>query len=348
MLRQAWQPARMIHSRLRGFAIFAFAPLVLAATVTGCDDKPKVDPTADSASAPAAPDAATTAMIADAAPEAAAAEAPKRGGIRGAGGTLFAAARAQTFPADLVKKIDDAEAIGSGPPDPGMRDALKDMHGEIVSEIKAGKIENAKLEPKYVAIEKFSQAEHDKDGDALNALHAALDPAQRKTVADAARAQLAKRDEHMGKAADAGPPPGADAGAKPSMMKRNMDRLVRGIDLDADQQKKVDAATPKDDPKAFDPAEMKKKSEALYAAFEKDPFDAKKIDAFDQKKTRAGLEGETKLLALLVPILKPEQREKLAAKMEKGQSPHGMRRPGFGPQVGHGRPEVMEQDDDFN
>ena len=341
----------MIHSRPRGFAIFAFTPFVLAAVVTGCDEKPKADPTADAAPMTAA-DAGATAMVADASAEAAApmAESMKRGGVRGAGGMLFTAARAQSFPADLVKKIDDAEAIGSGPPDPGMHDALKDLHSEIVSEIKAGKIESAKLEPKYAAIEKYSQAEHDKDSEALNALHEALDATQRKTVADAARAQVAKRDEHMAKAADAGPPAmAADAGAKPSMTKRNMDRMARGLELDPDQQKKLDAATPKDDPKAFDPAEMKKKSDALFAAFEKDTFDAKKVDPFDQKKTRTGLEAETKLTAVLLPILTPAQRDKLAAKMEKGQSPHGNRRPGFGPPIGAAhRPDTAEQEDDFN
>jgi Spy/CpxP family protein refolding chaperone len=35
------------------------------------------------------------------------------------------------------------------------------------------------------------------------------------------------------------------------------------------------------------------------------------------------MEDETKLLGQLLPILKPEQREKLAAKMEKGPSSHG-------------------------
>jgi hypothetical protein len=52
------------------------------------------------------------------------------------------------------------------------------------------------------------------------------------------------------------------------------------------------------------------------------------------------MEHEAKLLAQLVPILKSEQREKLAAKMEKGPSPHG-RHPGFG-----NRPRVEQESDD--
>jgi Spy/CpxP family protein refolding chaperone len=126
--------------------------------------------------------------------------------------------------------------------------------------------------------------------------------------------------------ADAG---AGDGGAKPG---RRVDHLLRGLDLDADQQKKVDAvaASAKDDGKGRpDFAEMKKRVDALLTAFEKDAFDAKKVDAFDTKKMRGPMEEETKLLGQLLPILKPEQREKLAAKMEKGPSPHG-HRGGFG------------------
>jgi hypothetical protein len=88
---------------------------------------------------------------------------------------------------------------------------------------------------------------------------------------------------------------------------------------------------------------MKKKMEALLTAFEKDGFDAKKVDPFDAKKARAPMEIEMKLLGQLVPILKPEQRDKLAAKVEKGPSPHG-KRGGMG-----GRPPpILEQDEDID
>jgi Spy/CpxP family protein refolding chaperone len=89
---------------------------------------------------------------------------------------------------------------------------------------------------------------------------------------------------------------------------------------------------------------MKKRTETLLAAFEKDGFDAKKADAFDVKKSRVALEEETKLLQQILPILKPEQREKLAAKMEKGPSPHagGPKRSGFG----H-KPLTEPEEDDF-
>jgi hypothetical protein len=86
---------------------------------------------------------------------------------------------------------------------------------------------------------------------------------------------------------------------------------------------------------------MKKKMDALLTAFEKDGFDAKKVDVFDAKKARAPMDQELKLLGQLVPVLKPEQREKLAGKVEKGPSPHG-KRGGMG-----GRPPpILEQEED--
>jgi Spy/CpxP family protein refolding chaperone len=137
---------------------------------------------------------------------------------------------------------------------------------------------------------------------------------------------------------------GPDGGKPGWGAKSNVDRLTRGLDLDAEQQKKIDAIAAKDDTAKGgkpDTAEMKKNVEALLVAFEKDTFDPKKLEAFDPKKARGPMEQETKLLVQVVPILKPEQREKLAAKMEKGPSPHGRRAPGGG--FGH-RP-LEEQDD---
>lgn len=107
--------------------------------------------------------------------------------------------------------------------------------------------------------------------------------------------------------------------------------------MDAEQTKKIDAIAANDDGKSGrpDPVEMKKRLEPLLVAFEKDTFDARKIDAFDPKKARGPMEQETKILTQVLPILKPEQREKLAARMEKGPSPHGRRGPSAPGRPGH-------------
>ncbi|MDB4941801.1 MAG: hypothetical protein JWP97_1335 [Labilithrix sp.] len=317
-------------------------PLVLLALVAGATfaagcsgcDKPGDQAATDAALATPVAPAASSAVLADAdagdgGDETARRPMPMR---RGMSGQLFVAARTLGLPADTQKKVDEAEKIGSGPPDPALRDVTKDLHAELVSQVKAGKIESSKLEPKYAAIDKASAAERDKDAEALDALHAALDPAQRKSLVAAVRAQQAKREEHMGRR-DGGAPDAGGKGDAQGMAKRSLDRMLRGLELDPDQQKKVDALATKDDGKAHDPAEMKKRSDALLDAFEKEKFEAKKLEPDATKRARAGLEEESKLLEKLLPILKPEQREKLAARMDHGPSPHG-RRPGFGHRPG--------------
>ena len=322
-----------------------------ASGCSGCD-KP-ADNAVDAAAATSATPASSSAAVVDAdatAPEAGATvDRTFRGMHRGApGAMLFPAARALELPPETKTKIDEADKLAAPPGEAGMqaRQATKDLHAELVSEIKAGKIEPAKLEPKYQAIEKIAAGDRDKEAASLNALYAALDAAQRKAVVANVRGTQAKRDEaRAAHTKDGGAP---DGGAMAGAGKRSLERLTRGLELDADQQKKVDGIAPKDDPKSnVDPAEMKKRLETLLTAFEKDGgFDAKKVDGYDPKRARVALEGETKLVTQLLPILKPEQREKLAAKMDRGPFPGPMMGPRGGRRgMGH-RPLAEPEDDE--
>jgi len=262
----------------------------------------------------------------------------------GPGSMLFQAARSLDLSADQKAKVAAAETTAKGGGEASrdaMKTAGKDLHTDLVAGVRAGKIESSKLEPRYAAIEKVVGESQAKEADALNALHAALDATQRKAAVANVRAKQTMREEKM--AHREGGDGGAADGGKPAWSsKRSVDRLLHGLDLDADQQKKVDAVVAKEDAaKHPDPAEMKKNMDAMLTAFEKDTFDAKKLDLFDAKKMRGPMEQETKLLGQLVPILKPEQREKLAARMEKGPSPHAGRGAGFRP-----RPMLEEGEDE--
>ncbi len=269
-------------------------------------------------------------------------------GRGGPSAMLFQAARALDLKPEQKTKLDDAEKTAhSGAADASreaMKTASKDLHTDLVAGIKAGKIDTAKLEPHYAAVEKVIAEGQAKEADALNTLHGILDATQRKAVTTSVRAKQAMREEKMahreGTGDGTGAGMGADGGKPGWSSKRSVDRLTKGLELDADQQKKVDAIVAKEDAaKRPDPADMKKSFDAMLVAFDKDTFDAKKLDAFDAKKLRAPMEQETKVLTQLVPILKPEQREKLAAKMEKGPSPHGGR-------AGFGRRSLMEENGD--
>jgi Spy/CpxP family protein refolding chaperone len=252
----------------------------------------------------------------------------RRGGMVG---MFLHAARAQELKDDQKKKLDDIAAKAKPDEDDMPKDEMKAYHTELVAGVKAGKIDKAKLDTHVAAIEKVMRARKDKEHEALNAIHAVLDPAQRKAVAAKLKAN---------------PMPGQRPGGDKDkdMAKRRLERMTKDLGLDAEQQKKIEAIIPKDDAKKDMQAEAKKKMEALYDAFEKDTFDARKIDTPDPKKMRGPMEDEAKFLIALVPILKPEQREKLAARMSEmgGRGPHGPGGPG-GP---HGHGHGGDKDDD--
>ncbi len=223
-----------------------------------------------------------------------------------------------------------------GPPGEMMKE-MREARAELVAGVRAGKIDLSKLEARRAEGEKGMMSRHDKEAEALNGLHAALQPAQRKALVAAVKDHGLKdggprADDKKG---DAARP--ADKKRDPAeLAKRRTERLGKQLELDADQQKKVQAIVAKDLP---DPAqvqlmrdEWKKKMEAFYTAFEGDAFDAKKLEfgpgAMKDKRGKAPMTREAAFLAELLPILKPEQREKLAASLEKPRPM--MMRPGMG------------------
>jgi len=201
---------------------------------------------------------------------------------------------------------------------PGDKPEFKDFQTELLTEVRAGKIEQAKLDPKMKAIDTAMQARLDGEADNLTKLHDLLTPPQRKVLTTAVAAKQAKMEAHFMEMKDAGvaPPKAAD------ITRLKVTRITNDLGLDATQDKAMDGVVAKATPKAETPGdartEWKQQGAALSAAFEKDTFDAKKQDFFSKanKKGHEGLQDHIDLLALVVPVLKPEQREKLAAKLE--------------------------------
>jgi Spy/CpxP family protein refolding chaperone len=326
---------------MRRFRFFVVSLAVLApVAVVACKDKPNetsLPAPAPSGSASAAPLASVSSGLAAATD--AGIDRKRRGMRGGRAGILFDAANALELKPEQKTKVEAAEKLLEA--DPGSRDALRDaakeLQDEMVVGVKAGKLDTAKLEPKYQGVEKIVKAQQDKEAQALAALHGALEPAQRKTIVEAVRQLQAARDERKGKTPD----PLADAGKPGTQAKRHVERMTKDLELDAEQQKKI-AALPLKDLTPFDPEEQKKQTEALLTAFEKDAFDATKLEPMDAKKLRGPVAEEAKLLGDILPILKPEQREKLAGNMSRGLGhgpggPGGMRLPR--PRPGHGSPD---------
>ncbi|HRG98419.1 MAG TPA: hypothetical protein PLR99_19340 [Polyangiaceae bacterium] len=298
--------------------------LLLVLAMVACKDPPAAtqDAAPPPAAASAAPEAAapTEPTAPDAgAPEAGATlDAPPRPMIRGAGhfSLLFAAARALEMKDDQKDKLDAVAKPFLGLPDP--KEGARAVQAELAREVKAGKMEPAKLDPLLASLEKGTKQRRDLEQSGLDALYAALDPGQRKAIVAAIRPRIAVHD------AEKAPPPdpGADA--------RVVERLAKTLALDDAQRKQAEAFFPKgmQEKAAADRDERRKQLEALLTAFEKPTFSARRLPAPDAKRLRVPFQEQVKLLGQLVPILRPEQHARLAETMTQG--------PGGGLLGGHG------------
>ncbi len=298
---------------------FPIALLPLACGNSGGETSPAGTATAEAVKPPVATAAPTAATTAQSAVEHGREHGrARRGGIAG---MMLSAAHDLTLKdaqqTTVAKLTEQLHAGGEAPSGEG-----KAYHTALAAQVRAGKIDTAKLDVLQAAMDKGMQAHKDKEAEALNGLYAALEPAQRKALVAAVRAKQAERaakSEHKAEVAKL-----TDA----DRAKRRLDHLTKQLGLDAAQQKSVAAALAKAPPPAGGDTgreEMKKHGDAVLTAFEADGFDAKKLEAAPAaptapttaKKPLGPMAEHAQLLAILVPLLKPEQREKLAAGMEK-------------------------------
>jgi Spy/CpxP family protein refolding chaperone len=183
------------------------------------------------------------------------------------------------------------------------------LHAALVAGVRAGNVDMARLAPLQAAVDAAHQEHAAREAAALNGLYAALTPAQRQELVANVRAKPSQRHgewrgEHEGASAE----PGA----------QRAQRLTTQLGLDSAQQQSLAAITATDARPA--PAEMaarrdarKARMDALLTAFASDSFDATKLDFGGRNP---GLEkGHAAFLAKLVPILRADQREALAASM---------------------------------
>ncbi len=318
--------------------------LLLALGLLACDkEKP-----ADTASpTPSTTVTATASVVASAsaAPSADVKKPHRKGGRGGLASMMLRAAEdkvpeAKATVDDLQKKLKEGETP---------RDEMKALHAGVIAGIKAGKIDVAKHDADLAAAEKAMKAMKEKEAETLNSLHAALKPEQRKAVVAEVRDKMAKRAAKW-KDKD------KDGDGKPDMKMKggpggHHGFMTKDLGLDDAQQKKADAIFAKKDPKAMpDMDAMKKRMDAFLDAFEKDGFDAKKLDPAEDKMPFMRGPHDPKAMNEFLAILKPEQREKLAAKMEKMGGPKmggpKMGGPKMGGPGGPGGPPPGADDDD--
>lgn len=318
---------------------------MLLLTALACDNAPSASApaTAEAPKTLEAPKLAPTASASAAPAESAAPERRPRRDRAGLAGAMYAAAAELELPADKKAALDKLdEGLGGGPADPEARKAL---NAAMTEGVKAGKVELAKLEPSLAELDKAAAARKEAEIKALDALHEELDAAQRKALVESVKKRQAEREARFKDR----PEPGPDKVKDEERAKRRLERLTGELGLDADQQKKVEPILAKHDMgreggKAGGAREeMRKRMDALLAAFEKDTFSAAKLDfGADAKHYREMAKKQAEYLNALLAVIKPEQRDKLAATLAdrpggpRGRGPWGPRpgRPMGGPMGG--------------
>ncbi len=246
---------------------------------------------------------------------------PAKKGPRRTGfvGMLFHAAGDLTLTGEQSSAIGEIEA-SLRTADDAAKGASRALQSDLAAGIRAGKIDAAKTRADYAALDAAAKQRTDRQAVALNALHAALDPAQRDDLSLAVRAR---------QAAHALRPPDELDEVEGDWTQRRLDRLTDDLGLDAAQRQKVGALLAKSG--LPDSAEMKARKDAATAhadeilrAFSRDEaFDATKLDlrVGASEGPHELVEREARFLGQLIVVLKPEQREKLAASRERHPEP---------------------------
>ena len=200
------------------------------------------------------------------------------------------------------------------------RAAFHALRMELARQVRAGAIDRAALQPQENAAVQALQAHIDKEADTLNMLHATLDPSQQAAVVVAVRATQPGRTETQ--------PPAGEPPSPETMRQKKLDRLTTELGLDSAQQQQVSAMLEAQPPR---PARMRQRGrppqmDAILAGFASNTFDARTtIPAPPISPTdmmREGIEREVAFLTKLLPILRADQRERLASKMETTKMGH--------------------------
>jgi Spy/CpxP family protein refolding chaperone len=208
--------------------------------------------------------------------------------------------------------------------DDGVRTAMKAFRADLLAGVKAGKLDTAKMTADDAVVDKAIADHQDKEATALDSLYKLLDATQRTAVVAAVRAKQAERETHM-----TGWMKEADGGA-PDWGKKRLDKLTADLGLDAGQQKQAAAILTKaaDPPNAAGMQsrwdDMKKRMDALLTAFASPTFDAKKADltVLPGKAAHDPMDHMVAFFTQLLPVLHPDQRDKLAASMDRPFGAH--------------------------
>jgi Spy/CpxP family protein refolding chaperone len=194
--------------------------------------------------------------------------------------------------------------------------AFQMLHADLAAAVRTGNIDPAKVQADETVLANAVQTHTVQEVDALNGLHAILNPSERETAVAEVRSGQSGRAEEQ-----AGGQPGKSREAR-------LDRLTRELGLDHDQRQRVSAllsASPASGPDYR--AALERRFDDVLNGFSSDHFDARTtIQASapsPAEMIRQRVQQETAFLSQLIPILRPDQREKLATNLEQSDRMSG-------------------------
>ncbi|WP_394843642.1 hypothetical protein LZC95_42150 [Pendulispora brunnea] len=185
-----------------------------------------------------------------------------------------------------------------------------DLMNAVAAQVQQGKIDRTALAPKEQALATTWKTARDADRAAIERLHDLLDPAQRVALVDAIQANKGDGGRREGGWHKHHGGPGG---------KERFDKLADELKLTEDQKAKIgDALRAERSAKGERPHHDPTKVQALFEAFKSDRFKMDEVapnTEFHEPMARA-----IHLAEIAVPMLTPEQRTTLAAKIrEKAQ-----------------------------
>jgi Spy/CpxP family protein refolding chaperone len=238
-----------------------------------------------------------------------------RGFMHGPGSLVFAALHENIDLTDAQRATIQAAADSIKPKKGEFKPSaeMKAHHAALAAAVRAGKIDTTTLTAPKIEIDHSAQ-----DANlvkALTTLHDTLNKDQRAALVAAVQKKAA--DHKPGKEMKEG-----HHGHHGPM------GFLKDLDLTQDQKDQIKAKLEADKPQVDHEAmkaqheAFKKDMDARLASFVSDQFDAKAFIAPPANAPKMNGDHFAKMLSVVVPILTPDQREKLAQKLEKGPEFH--------------------------
>jgi Spy/CpxP family protein refolding chaperone len=200
--------------------------------------------------------------------------------------------------------------------------AFEDLKVDLAEGIRRGAIDSAQMKRHERTVTSAVREHLAKKVEVLDELHATLDGTQRSALVAVVRAERTAPENTTAP----GPPGARGTGPKGSdeRLKDRLELLKSELSLDEEQEQRI-LALPlmKDEQRMLGKVEgfreqRRKRAEALLAAFPSDSFEAKGIVAPTSPRAPGHIaERGVAFVSQLVSILKPEQRAKLASKLDE-------------------------------